>query len=142
MPKNLSSRDREIREVFNRALPFIDSALVSQYMLSKEDADEVEQGLCEWFKRFSRRPGSPESVESLRPQLLLMTCHAGHVYWTGKLGAAPANDENVNRALTLGPREIAIELEKRIEEKDINLKKDEDQQEDEPRDKDIKEKDL
>jgi len=116
--KNLSNRDKEIRAVFNLALPFIDSALLSQYRLPKEDASEVEQGLCEWFNRFSRRSGSPESAESLRGHLLLMTCHAGHVYWTGKLGSAPPEDERLNRTLTLGPRVIAIELEKRMEGKD------------------------
>ncbi len=128
MSKNLSSRDKEIRAVFNRTLPFIDSALLSQYRLPKGDASEVEHGLCEWFKRFSRRPGSPESVESLRGHLLLMTCHAGHVYWTAKLGADAPEDERLNRTLTLGPREIAIELERRIEEKDKLRNRDTDQE--------------
>ncbi len=82
----------------------------------------MEQRLSEWFESFSRRPGTPEAIEALRSHLLLMTCQAGHVYWAGKLGTELPADENVKRALTLGPQEIAIELEKRVEAKEKEKK--------------------
>ncbi len=117
MSTKLTNRDEEIRAVFGSALELIDSALVSQYRLAKEDATEVEQGLFEWFHRFSRRQGTPRSADSLRCHLLLMSCQAGHVYSEGKLAGAQPADEKLKRALTLGPQEIAIELEKKLKEK-------------------------
>ncbi len=112
--------------VFGRALPLIDSALVWQYRLPQEVATEVEQCLREWFHGFARRPGSPKSGEALRPHLLLMACQAGHVYWAGELEEVTPADENVKRALTLGPHQIAIELEKTVKNREkADRKKDE-----------------
>lgn len=96
----------------------IDSTLTSHYNVPKEDAAQIEQELFKWFDRFSRRPGSPQSAKALRPHLLLMACQAGHVYWSGRLGDKPAEDERLNRNLILGPQEIAIELERRLEDGD------------------------
>jgi len=121
--EHFSTRDQEIRAIFARALPFIDSTLVSQYRLPREEATEMEQRLSEWFETFSRRPGTSAEIESLRSHLLLMTCQAGHVYWAAKLGSETPADENVKRALTLGPQEIAIELEKSFEEKEREKKR-------------------
>jgi hypothetical protein len=114
---NLTSRRDEIDVVFGAALPQIDTALVEQYALPREEADELERNLYEWFHGFARRPASPRSGEALRTHLLLMTCQAGHVYWAGKLGEAAPAAESVRRALTLGPQQIAIELEK-VQKKD------------------------
>jgi hypothetical protein len=115
---NDSLREEEVSSVFARAFGVIDSTLVSHYRLPKDDAARLEQELFKWFHRFSRRPGSPRSITALRPHLLLMACQAGHVYWVGKLEGRSASDEHLNRALTLGPQEIAIELAKNIEERE------------------------
>lgn len=128
MSEHFSTRDQEIRAVFARALPFIDSTLLSQYKLPRDEATEMEQRLSEWFETFSRRPGTPVPIGSLRSHLLLMTCQAGHVYWAGKLGSETPADENVKRALTLGPQEIAIELEKSFEEKEKEKKRQREQE--------------
>jgi hypothetical protein len=113
-----SLRDEEISAVFTRAYGVIDSTLVSHYRVPKEDAARLEQELFKWFHRFSRRPGSPHSIKALRPHLLLMACQAGHVYWIGRLDGGVTADEHIHRTLTLGPQEIAIELEKHIEDRE------------------------
>lgn len=113
-----SLRDEEISAVFTRAYGVIDSTLVSHYRVPKEDAARLEQELFKWFHRFSRRPGSPMSIKALRPHLLLMACQAGHVYWIAKLEGEAASDEHIHRTLTLGPQEIAIELEKHIQDRE------------------------
>jgi hypothetical protein len=119
---NESFRDEEISSVFAGAFGVIDSTLVSHYRVPKEDAARLEQELFKWFHRFSRRPGSPDSIKALRPHLLLMACQAGHVYWIGKLDGRAASDDHINRALALGPQEIAIELEKNIEDREREKK--------------------
>ena len=60
----------------------------------------------------------------MRPHLILMTCQAGHVWWSGKPAESAPTDENVKRSLTLGPQQIAIELEKAIEKAKESEKKD------------------
>ncbi|MGH9365812.1 MAG: hypothetical protein ACRD1B_11200 [Thermoanaerobaculia bacterium] len=44
-----------------------------------------------------------------------MACKVGHVYWTGKPAADVPDHVRIDRALTLGPEIIAIEVEKKIE---------------------------
>jgi hypothetical protein len=107
----MTDRREEIDRIFGRTFSLIETALVSQYRLPVEEAKEVEQSLYEWFHGFARRPGSPRSGEGLRPHLLLMACQAGHVYWCGKMNEESPNDDSVKRALTLGPQQIAVELE-------------------------------
>lgn len=106
-----TNRREEIDQIFGHALPWIDSALSAQYRLSQEDAMEVERCLYEWFHGFARRPGSPRSADGLRPHLLLMACQAGHVYWSGKPVEESSRHERLKRSLTLGPQQIAIEVE-------------------------------
>jgi hypothetical protein len=111
MASNPMARQEEIDRVFTRSLPLLESALTQEYRLTPREAAEIQQSLLEWFRGFARRPGSPNSVEALRRHLLSMTCQAGHVYCSGRLGASSANDERLQRALTLGPQQIAIEIE-------------------------------
>jgi hypothetical protein len=92
-------------------LPLIDSALTRHYGLARNEAVEIESCLYEWFHGFVRRPGSPKSEALLKPHLIMMTCQAAHVYWSGKVSNETPGDENVRRSLTLGPQQIAIELE-------------------------------
>src|SRR5215472_4886116 len=117
------SRYDEIDRVFARSLPLVQSALLQEYRLSAQEAAEVEQSLLEWFRGFSRRPGSPPSAEALRRHLLSMTCQAGHVYCTGRLGAS-ALDQRLQRALTLGPQQIATEIEEQARAKGLDFKED------------------
>jgi len=110
-----TSRYEELDRVFSRALRLVDSALIKEYRLSPEEAAEVEQSLFVWFRGFGRRPGSPKSAEALRRHLLNMACQAGHVYWSGKLGSSLPHDEVLKRTLTLGPQQIAIEVEEQAD---------------------------
>lgn len=112
-------REKEIAQLFARVLPLIDATLVKEYRLSPGEALELECSIYDWFHRFTRRPGSVKSVKALRPTLALMVCQAGHLYWVGKEQDGPLpRDEALTRTLSLGPEEIAIELEKRLEDQD------------------------
>jgi hypothetical protein len=103
-------RRDEADRIFTQAMPLIDSVLLQNYALPRADAVEMEACLRDWFHAFVRRPGSPETLERLRPHLLAMACNAGHVYWSSRTDVP--NDGNVRRSLSLGPERIAIEMEK------------------------------
>ena len=92
-------------------MPLIERALVSNYRLPPKEATEVEQRLYDWFQRFCRRPGSRQP-QSLRSELLLMACRAGHVYSVSRLEDLLSTDERLKRSLSLGPEVIAIEIER------------------------------
>ena len=119
MSSEPTGRYAEIDRVFARTLPLVQTALTQEYLLSAQEAAEIEQSLLEWFRGFSRRPGSPQSSQALRRHLLSMTCQAGHVYCSGRLGTSlPSSDERLQRALTLGPQQIAIEIEGQADSRD------------------------
>jgi hypothetical protein len=118
MSSEPTSRYAEIDRVFTHALPLVQIALVQEYRLSAQEASEIEQSLLEWFRGFSRRPGSPQTPESLRRHLLSMTCQAGHVFCSGRLGTVKSLDERLQRALALGPQQIAVEIEQQALRKD------------------------
>jgi len=105
--------DRRIRSIVSKASRLIESTLLTDYGVPREEALRLEEELFIWFDRLSRRPGVPDSTKALRSHLISMTCKVGHVYWCGR-PEVPA-DERVKRALALGPEIIAIELEKRID---------------------------
>ena len=109
-----STGNKEAASVFGQILPLIEKALVTNYRLPPKEASEVEQRLYDWFQRFCRRPGS-RSPESLRSELLLMACRAGHVYSVSRLEDLLADDERLKRSLTLGPEVIAIEIERGLD---------------------------
>jgi hypothetical protein len=108
------SRKGRVRSIISKASRLIESTLLTDYAVPREEALRLEQELFTWFDRLSRRPGVPDTSKVLRAHLISMTCKVGHVYWSGR-PEIPA-DERVKRALALGPEIIAIELEKRIEE--------------------------
>ena len=110
------SREEELRQLVQQAFGVVETTLQTQYHLPAEDASRLEKEVLEWFDRLSRRPGSPSSPALLRLQLVSMTCKIGHVYWVGKLGGNPPNDERVRRTLALGPEIVAIELERHFDE--------------------------
>lgn len=114
MSSTYTGRNREAASVFGQILPLIEKALVTNYRLPPKEATEVEQRLYDWFQRFCRRPGS-RRPESLRSELLLMACRAGHVYSVSKLEDLLAGDERLKRSLTLGPEVIAIEIERGLD---------------------------
>jgi hypothetical protein len=109
------SRGRRVRSIISKAERLIESTLLTDYAVPREEALRLEQELFTWFDRLSRRPGVPATSKALRSHLISMTCKVGHVFWSGRLNEVPA-DERVKRALALGPEIIAIELEKTIEE--------------------------
>jgi hypothetical protein len=111
MPRNVTGMNREAASVFGQVLPLIERALLSNYQLPPKEATEVEQRLYDWFQRFCRRPGTRQPG-SLRSELLLMACRAGHVYSVSRLEEVLSNDERLQRSLTLGPEIIAIEVER------------------------------
>jgi len=114
------NRDEEIALVFARVLETIDTALVGLYGVSREDATSIEQGLLDWFRRYARRPGSARAPRSLRTDLIMMACRAGHVYSVAQLDEGNAVRDVRERSLALGPEVIAKEildsLEKRGED--------------------------
>jgi hypothetical protein len=114
MASGFTGKNSEAATVFGQLLPLIERALLSNYRLPPWEANEVEQRLYDWFERFCRRPGS-RHPGSLRSELLLMACRAGHVYSVSRLEDLLATDERLKRSLTLGPEIIAIEIEKGLE---------------------------
>lgn len=104
----------DLGRFIEKTFPVVVSALLSQYQLPCDDAGRLQQELFEWFDRLARRPGTPNSLSSLRFQLISMTCKIGHVYWMGQLGDKPPGDERLKRALALGPEIIALEIDQRI----------------------------
>ena len=112
------NRDEEIALVFARALETIDTALTSLYGVAREDATKIEQGLLDWFRRYARRPGSARPANSLRTDLLMMACRAGHVYSVAQFDQEAPMPDVRERSLALGPEVIAKELLERLEKRD------------------------
>jgi hypothetical protein len=108
-------KEDAIAIILARSSALVESTLVSDYGLPKEEAERLARELSEWFDRLTRRPGTPTSLVALRAQLVSMTCKVGHVYWSGKLGTANPVNETLKRTLALGPEVIAFEVEKRLE---------------------------
>jgi hypothetical protein len=113
---NPTNRLKNAEQIFCRTLPLIHSALLHHYGLPRTEAKEMEGCLHDWFVAFVRRPGTPESLDLLRPHLLSMACNAGHVYWSAKPAEEAPSDGNVRRSLSLGPQRIAVELERTEED--------------------------
>jgi hypothetical protein len=117
MSSKTVNRDEEIALVFARVLEMIDTALLSFYGVPREDATKIEQGLLDWFRRYARRPGSARPVGSLRTDVLMMACRAGHVYAAAQFDQSPARDVR-ERSLALGPEIIAKELLETLKKSD------------------------
>lgn len=126
MSSEPTSRYLEIDRIFARTLPLVQVALIQEYKLSAQEAAEIEQSLLEWFRGFSRRPGSPQSTSALKHHLVSMTCQAGHVFCSGRMLATRPVDERLQRALTLGPQQIAVEIEEQAQRKNGDLEEDTD----------------
>jgi len=112
------NRDEEIALVFARALETIDGALTTLYGVPRDDATKIEQGLLDWFRRYARRPGSARPPSSLRTDLIIMACRAGHVYSVAQFDQGPAASEIRERSLALGPEVMAKELLDGLEKRD------------------------
>jgi hypothetical protein len=59
--------------LFRRTWPVLAEALVREFGLAEQEAEELEQTVHRWFDRFVRRPGDIP-VLGLRYQLLLGAC--------------------------------------------------------------------
>jgi hypothetical protein len=110
--------DEEIALVFARVLETIDTALISLYGVHREDATKIEQGLLDWFRRYARRPGSARPASSLRTDLIMMACRAGHVYSCAQLDEQSPGRDVRERSLALGPEVIAKEILEGLEKRD------------------------
>jgi len=118
MSSQVVNRDEEIALIFARVLETIDSALTSLYGVPREDATKIEQGLLDWFRRYARRPGSARPVNSLRSDLIMMACRAGHVYSSAQFDQPSPVPDVRERSLALGPEVIAKELLEHLEQHD------------------------
>jgi hypothetical protein len=118
MSSRTVNRDEEIALVFARVLETIDTALTSLYGVSREDATKIEQGLLDWFRRYARRPGSARPASSLRSDLIMMACRAGHVYSVAQFDGQVSAPEVRERSLALGPEVIAREILEGLEKRD------------------------
>jgi hypothetical protein len=118
MSSKLVNRDEEIALIFARVLETIDSTLTSLYGVRREDATKIEQGLLDWFRRYARRPGSARPAESLRTDLIMMACRAGHVYSVAQFDQDQAGAEVRERSLALGPEVIAKEVLEELDQQD------------------------
>jgi hypothetical protein len=118
MASRLENRDEEIALVFARVLETIDTALTSLYGVLREDATKIEQGLLDWFRRYARRPGSTRPAGSLRTDLIMMACRAGHVYSVAQFDQQAPGADVCERSLALGPEVIAKELLESLAKRD------------------------
>lgn len=112
------NRDEEIALVFARALETIDATLMNLYGVPREDATKIEQGLLDWFRRYARRPGSARPASSLRGDLVMMACRAGHVYSCAQFDQSRTVPDVHERTLALGPEVIAREVLEGLERRD------------------------
>ena len=112
------NRDEEIALVFARVLETMDSALTALYGVPRDDATKIEQGLLDWFRRYARRPGSARPADSLRADLMVMACRAGHVYSVAQFDQVASGSDTRERSLALGPEVIAKELLDSLEKRD------------------------
>lgn len=112
------NRDEEIALVFARVLETIDTALTALYGVPREDATKIEQGLLDWFRRYARRPGSARPAGSLRADVIMMACRAGHVYSAAQLDEPSPVRDTRERSLSLGPEVIAKELLESLQKRD------------------------
>jgi hypothetical protein len=116
-----SKRD-EATVVFGRARPLINVTLRREFRLPKMDAQQLEEDVGLWFSRFSDRPGNGKTTLSYRTELFWAACQAAHRYWQWKLDGQPVADDRVKRALSRDPREMAVELEKKAQQRDKRLR--------------------
>ena len=115
MVSNSTDAREKVAVLFKVTEQVIDSTLTSVYGIPSDDAAQLELELFAWFDRFARRPGTPDSLISLRPHLLSMACKIAHVYWSGRADASLVGDERVRRSLALGPEVVASEIEERLQ---------------------------
>ncbi len=108
----------EVQGVFERALEVIHSALVSYYRLSEEEARGAEEDLLMWFQRLGRRGGSGHMpAKMLRLSLLSAACQYGRSFQLWKLGGGQSPDAGLNEVLAREPEEVAVDLDRRFQEK-------------------------
>jgi hypothetical protein len=112
---NRRSRDGEIDDLLERAVPIIHSAFRSYYRLSAKEAGEAEQELSMWFRRYARRSGIAQApIRSLTLSLFLAACQYGRSLQIWKYEGREA-DENLARALAREPGDLASELAESLE---------------------------
>lgn len=105
--------EREITAVFRETLPLIHIALVSHYLLSEQEAEEMEKDLLLWFRRFCYRPG-PNPREN-RPFLLVACCQFAREYQKYLVGSGVrTSDEKLTRILDREAAEVARDFSRSL----------------------------
>jgi hypothetical protein len=117
MSRNPTDREAQVDTLFLRALPVISEALTNDYGLSEDEASELEQNLYLWFDRLARRPGQVP-ISALRSSLLLAACQFARGVCQMKHEAALATRQDTPRAPRYDPAAFAVELERRILDRD------------------------
>ncbi len=103
----------EIDAVFQETLGLVHIALVSHYLLSEQEANELEKDLFVWFRRFCYRPGA--SPRENRPYLLVACCQFAREYqkYLVGTGVRPA-DDNLNALLQREPSDVAHDFSRSL----------------------------
>jgi hypothetical protein len=111
-------REAQVDALFLRVLPVITEALTVDYGLSEDEASELEQNLYLWFDRLARRPGHVP-MALLRSSLLLAACQFARGVCQMKYEAALASNQPAPRLPKFEPSAFAVELERRILNRDV-----------------------
>ena len=116
MDQTGSDQDRQLRCLFDEALPTIHSTLVLTYRFMPEEAEAFEDTLRVWFGRMARRLGSRAAPPSeLREQLLFVMCKYARAFQIAKFRGIEPSQEEFTMTLARPPEEVALELLNRMQ---------------------------
>jgi hypothetical protein len=105
--------DAEIEAVFRETLGLVHIALVSHYLLSEQEATELEKDLFVWFRRFCYRPGA--SPRENRPFLLVACCQFAREYQKYLVGTGVrSTDEKLQTLLDRDPADVAHDFSRSL----------------------------
>jgi hypothetical protein len=105
--------ENEIHSVFHETLGLVHIALVSHYLLSEQEATELEKDLFVWFRRFCYRPGA--SPKENRPYLLVACCQFAREYQKYLVGTGVRpSDEKLNSLLQREPADVAHDFSRSL----------------------------
>ena len=105
--------DAEIEAVFHETLGLVHIALVSHYLLSEQEATELEKDLFVWFRRFCYRPGA--TPRENRPFLLVACCQFAREYQKYLVGTGVRDsDEQLKLLLDRDPADVAHDFSRSL----------------------------
>ncbi len=117
--ESASNRDAQIDRVFDDTLPLLQLAFV-HYRISGPEAKRFEEGLRVWFGRLVERVKNDQTpVTAFREHLLLAACRFTHGYQAARIRETGLPDERLQRVLAQNPKQVASELQRMLERKEI-----------------------